>query len=136
MVEMVFHVGERQREDRLQRGLWCGCLEQVIRLEMTDRSLRFPANEQQRRPEAAVRVGLLVHERRHGVGVAVRASERGGASVHRLIATQGIVGAQRRRNDSFTTLPRMNARFAGRSARRRIRYGYQWVPKGTYTRRL
>ena len=28
----------------------------------------------------------------------------------------------------------MKATFAGRSARRRMRYGYHWVPNGTYTR--
>jgi hypothetical protein len=32
---------------------------------------------------------------------------------------------------SRTTFPVMNARFAGRSARRRMRYGYHCVPNGT-----
>ena len=37
-------------------------------------------------------------------------------------------------NISFTMFPVMKARFAGRSASRRMRYGYHCVPKGTYTR--
>ncbi len=39
-------------------------------------------------------------------------------------------GHRKPSGDSFTTLPAMNSTFAGRSASRRIRYGYQCVPKG------
>jgi len=113
-----------QRRDGIVRTVPEG---QVFGLEMTHRPLTAarPAHEQQRRPKPPVLVGVVVHKRRHRVGFAIGAPERRRTLVDTLVAAQGGVFAQRRRIDSLTTLPRMNPIFAGRSARRRMRYGYQ-----------
>src|SRR5947207_4696893 len=47
----------------------------------------------------------------------------------RVLAGRGQLGHLRERRAR-----RKNATFAGRSASRRIRYPYHWVPYGTYTR--
>ena len=81
-----------------------------------------PAHKQQRRAVPAVGVRIVVRQRRHRVGPPVAAAERRRPSVDALVAAQGgLIVAQRRRSDSFTTLPKMNPMLAGRSARRRMR---------------
>lgn len=99
---------------------------------MTHGSLAtVPTDEEQRGPVPAGGVRCIVHPGRYGIRLAVRAAEGGGPLVDLLIAAEcGVVDYFRRR-DSFTTLPTMNTMLAGRSARRRMRYGYQCVPKGT-----
>lgn len=82
----------------------------------------------------------------HAVGQAIASLERSGPVVHGHVSAQGalitlgVVGwkmtpAHRPPETiSRITLAAMNARLAGRSARRRMRYGYHCVPNGTYTR--
>ena len=101
---------------------------EIIGLEVPDRLLPGvgPTHEQQRRAEAPGGIGIVVDEGGNGVGRAIGAAECRGALVDPQIPAQRpVVFAQRRRSDSRTTLPRMKPMFAGRSARRRIRYGYQ-----------
>src|SRR6266571_1764010 len=75
------------------------------------------------RPDAGDRAfGIEVHDVPGDDAVVVAVLE--------LPAEGGVVDYLRRM-DSFTTLPTMNTMLAGRSARRRMRYGYQCVPKGT-----
>src|SRR5213076_3250577 len=104
---------------------------------MADRTISRvgPAHEQQRRTIAAPGVRGVVHVGPDRVGLAVAPGERGRALVHSLIAAQRTV-RQLRRRDSRSMLPTRNATFAGRSASRRMREGYHWVPNGTYTRTL
>ena len=62
---------------------------------------------------------------------------RGGGCGHGGIAVALLLSSHLpslTRRPHRTALRRKNQRFAGRSARRRIRYGYQWLPYGTYTR--
>jgi len=104
---------------------------------VTDGPLTFsPTNEEQRGTVAPGGVGLVVRPRRNGVRLAVGAAEGGWALVDALISAERGVVDYFRRSDSFTTFPTMKTMLAGRSARRRIKYGYQCVPKGTYTRTL
>ena len=99
---------------------------------MTDGSLAaLPTDEEERGPVPARGVRRIAHPGRHGIRLTVGAAEGGWALVDVLIAAEGRVVDYFRRRDSFTTLPTMNTMLAGRSARRRIRYGYQCVPKGT-----
>src|SRR5262245_51754369 len=58
------------------------------------------------------------------LGVIGRPVPRMGTTHHRFL----------RPTISRMTFPVMKATFAGRSARRRMRYGYHCVPNGTYTR--
>lgn len=136
---MLFHLAQRQREQRRESGIGGRTEREVVGLEMTDRLVASsPAHEQQRGTVAPLGAGGggIVHPRRHGVRLAVGATEGGRALVGLLVAAEGRVVDYFRRRDSFTTLPTMNTMFAGRSASRRMRYGYQCVPNGTYTRTL
>src|SRR5205807_865079 len=83
--------------------------------EMTGGPVRAggPPQKQQGGAVPALGVGGRVHERRDGVGQPIRRAERGGTLVDPLIATERRVVAQRRRRDSRTTLPTMNAMLAG-----------------------
>ena len=104
---------------------------------MTDGPFPFaPTNEEQGGAVATGGVRVVVRPRGNGVRLTVGGAEGGRALVDALIAAEGGVVDYVRRRDSFTTFPTMKTMFAGRSARRRIRYGYQCVPKGTYTRTL
>src|SRR5207247_10810692 len=94
-----------------------------------------PTDDHQRRAEVS-RFGCVVGERSDRICSTIRGPERGRPSVHLLVATERRVVHQRRCTDSFSTLATMNATLAGRSASRRIKYGYQCVPNGTYTRML
>src|SRR5437867_9982720 len=60
---------------------------------MTDRAVARarPAHEQERRPVAAGRIRCVVHERRDGVGLPVRAAECRRPLVHALIVPQRVV---------------------------------------------
>src|SRR5437762_850185 len=134
---MRFDVSQRQRQQRRERFVGRRTVGEVIGLEMPD-GLRLcaPADEQQSRAVAAGLIGVR-RERGNRVGLAIGSTERRGTSVHLLITAQRRVVHQRRRwTDSLRMFVVMNAMFAGRSARRRIRYGYQCVPNGTYTRML
>jgi len=90
-----------------------------------------PTHEHQCGTVATRGVGHVVHQGRDGIRLAVGAAECGRALVDLLIPAEGRVVCYFRRKDSFTTLATMNAMFAGRSASRRIKYGYQCVPNGT-----
>ncbi len=104
---------------------------------MTNGPFTFsPTNEEQGSAIATSGVGVVVRPRGHGVRLTIGAAEGGGALVDALVAAERGVVDYFRRRDSFTTFPTMKTMFAGRSARRRIKYGYQCVPKGTYTRTL
>ena len=104
---------------------------------MTDGPLAFsPTNKEQRGTVAPGGIWLVVRPSRNGVRLTIAAAERRGPLVGALITAEGGVVDYVRRRDSFTTLPTMKTMLAGRSAKRRIRYGYQCVPKGTYTRTL
>ena len=81
---------------------------------------RRPAHEEQRRAVQPADVGLVLDVDRHRVGLAVAAAESGGALVLRHVAAQREL-AHRPGTDSRTTLPRMKAMLAGRSASRRMR---------------
>ncbi len=125
---MRFHVRQGEPQDGRQRRIGCRAEREVVGLEVADRLVagNGPAHEQQRGAEAPGGIGIVVDKRGNGVRCAITAAERRGALVNPQIPTQRpIVLTQRRRNDSRTTFPRMNPIFAGRSARRRIRYGYQ-----------
>src|SRR2546430_12754407 len=127
---------ERQREQRGQRLIRAVSVSQIVRLQVTDRPVHSsvaPTDEQQRRAEAS-RFGCVVGERSDRICSTIRGPERGRPSVHLLVATERRVVHQRRCTDSLSTLATMNATLAGRSASRRIKYGYQCVPNGTYTR--
>ena len=87
----------------------------------------------------------------HRIGAPIDTVEGGRTAVHGLIATERALvplrmirgmmmsGVRAQRAELPLTIsrrmfPAMNAMLAGRSASRRMRYGYHWVPKGTYTR--
>jgi hypothetical protein len=134
---LFLHRAQRECQQRSERGVGCRTERQVICLQVTNRSLAaVPTDEEQRGPVPARGIRRIVHPGRYGVRLSVGAAEGGGALVDLLIAAEGRVVDYFRRRDSFTTLPTMNTMLAGRSARRRIRYGYQCVPNGTYTRTL
>src|SRR5207248_2403320 len=134
---MMLQLVQREREQRRECFRRRRPGGEVFGLEMADGPVARvgPLHEQQGRTVAALRVRRLVHERAHRVGSPVGAAERGGALVHAPVAAERVV-RQLRRRDSRSTLPSRNATLAGRSARRRMRYGYHWVPNGTYTRTL
>ena len=134
---MLFHFAQREREHWCERRLGCRAESEVVGLHVTDGPFTFsPTNEEQGGAVATGGVGLVVRPRGNGVRLTVGAPEGGRALVNALIsAERGVVDYFRRR-DSFTTFPTMKTMLAGRSARRRIRYGYQCVPNGTYTRTL
>ncbi len=86
-----------------------------------------------------------------GVGAPINAIEGRRTAVDGVIATERALvplrmirgmmmsGVRAQRAELPLTIsrrmfPAINAILAGRSASRRIRYGYHWVPKGTYTR--
>src|SRR5205085_10025362 len=81
-------------------------------------------------------LGAAIGEGDNRIGWTIPGPDRGRPSVHLLVTAECGVVHQRRCTDSLSTLVTMNATFAGRSASRRIRYGYQCVPNGTYTRTL
>ncbi len=110
-------------EDRGARLVRGRAERQVARFHVALGSLTAlrPAHEEQRRPEAPGLVGLVVHQRIGGVGPAVGTREGRRAAVDLRIPAQRAVLNQRRRTDSFTRFPTMNATFAGRSASRRMR---------------
>src|SRR5258708_22949544 len=120
---MRSHIRQRQRPDPRQRLLGRRAEGQIVGLEVAERlsAALDPTEKQQRRAIASEGIRLLVHERIGRVRLAVRAFERRGAVVHGLVAAQGRVVVHARRNDSFTTLPTMNAMFAGRSDRKSTR---------------
>src|SRR4029079_13323581 len=104
--------------------------------------------ENERRPRRRF-VRRLFRHQLDAIGEPVTPFERRRPVVHRGVASdRGLVALGvirraeprvahydfRRWNISRTTLPVMNATLAGRSARRRMRYGYHCVPNGTYTR--
>jgi len=119
---MRLHVAQGEPEERLERVRRGAAERQVLGLEMPDRPVPRlgPADEEQGRPELAVRVGGVVYEGGDGVCLAVRTAEGGRPLVRPLVSPERVV-RQLRRRDSFTTLPSRNARLAGRSARRRMR---------------
>jgi len=134
---MLLHLAQRQGQHGRERGFGAWTERQVVGLHVPDGPLAFtPAHEQQGCTVAARGVGRVVYPGRDGVRLPVGAAERGRALVDGLIPAERRIVDYFRRTDSFTTLPTMNTMLAGRSARRRMRYGYQWVPKGTYTRTL
>src|SRR5262249_35156635 len=109
---------------------------EIVGFQVTHRRALAPAHEQQRRTVAAPPslAGRSVGKSVDGIRLAVGGSERGRASMDLLITAQRRVvhqGGERRCRDSLRMLVVMNAMFAGRSASRRIRYGYQCVPNGT-----
>src|SRR5450759_291341 len=105
-----------------------------------------PLHEQEERvPRLSLVVVGVLSEDLDAVGKAVRSFERRRAVVPGHITAAGVrvpFGVIRRTElaghqffrlptISRITLPVMNATFAGRSASRRIRYGYHCVPNGT-----
>ena len=125
-----------------------------IRLEVPLRLLRAdarPPHEDQIRAERARRVTGRIAQHVEAVGHAVPPFEGGRPGMHRGVTADGrlvplpvlrrkvLAGCHagrrslpfRRPANSRRMLPAMNARFAGRSARRRMRYGYHCVPNGT-----
>src|SRR6266850_7028417 len=80
-----------------------------------------PAHEQERGSEPAALVRLFFDGDAHGIRLPVLAGERRGAVVLRHVAAERDLAHARRWTASRTTLPRMKAMFAGRSASRRIR---------------
>ncbi len=134
---MLLHLAQAEGQHGLERRLGCRTEGEVVGLDVTDGPFTFaPTNEEQGGAVATGGVRLVVRPRGNGVRLTVGAAEGGRALVDALIAAEcGVVDYFRRR-DSFTTFPTMKTMLAGRSARRRIKYGYQCVPKGTYTRTL
>src|SRR6266850_1992937 len=114
---MPLHLLQGQTEQRGERVGGRGAPEQVVRLEVADRTIARvgPAHEQQRGTVAALGVRGIVHVGPHRVRLAIAPGERGCALVYSLIAAQGTV-RQLRRMDSRTMLPTRNATLAGRSA--------------------
>src|SRR5687767_818477 len=133
---MRFHLCEAQRQHGSERLFSRGAEREKVGLEMADRLVAVPPPDEHERRAIPSRLGGVVGERRDRVGLAVVRAERGGTPVHLLIAAQGGVFRHFGWTDSFNTFERMKAILAGRSARRRMRYGYQCVPNGTYTRML
>src|SRR5438309_1541592 len=131
-VEVLLHHLERQREHLSQRLSGRLPPGEVLGLDVAHRAIARlgPAHEEESRAVASGRIRRIVHERGDGVRLTVLAAERRRPLVHPLVTAQRAV-VQLRRNDSLTTLPSRNAMFAGRSASRRMRYGYQWLPNGT-----
>jgi len=129
---VLLHFAQREGQQGRESGVGCRTEGEVVGLHVTDRLVApTPAHEQQRGAVATGGVRRIVYPGRDGVRVTIRAAEGGGALVDELIAAEGRIVDYFRRKDSFTTLPTMKTMLAGRSARRRIRYGYQCVPKGT-----
>src|SRR5258705_939129 len=107
-----------------------------------------PAHEKKVRPDGSGLVVGHVGDDLDAVGRAVAPFERRGSIVHGhvpadrvWIALRMIIGEEsahacyrRLPTISLKTLPVRNATLAGRSASRRMRYGYHCVPNGTYTR--
>ena len=134
---MLFHVAQGEGQHGLERRFRRRTEREVVGLDVTDGTFPFsPTNEEQCSPVATCGVRRGVRPRGDRVRLPVGAAEGGRALVGLLIAAEGRIVDYFRRKDSFTTLPTMNTMFAGRSASRRMRYGYQCVPKGTYTRTL
>lgn len=134
---MFFHLAQREGQDERERRLGCRTEGEVVGLDVTNGPFTFsPPNEEQGGAVATGGVRVVVGPRGNGVRLTVGAAEGGRALVGALIAAERRIVDYFRRRDSFTTFPTMKTIFAGRSARRRIRYGYQCVPKGTYTRTL
>lgn len=134
---MLFHLAQGEGQHGLERRFRRRTEREVVGLDVTDGPFTFsPTNEEQCGPVPTCGVRRVVRPRGDRVRLPVGTAEGGRALVDLLIAAEGRIVDYFRRKDSFTTLPTMNTMLAGRSARRRIRYGYQWVPKGTYTRTL
>src|SRR5438128_9018256 len=96
-----------------------------------------PTDEKQIRPEWLALLSAVVGDDLDAVRCAVAALESGRPVVHRHVPTDrvgisfGVIGGNesahqcaRLPTSSLNTLPVRNATLAGRSARRRIRYGY------------
>ena len=117
-----------------------------------------PAEEEQEGRPLRTGVVDLIDAELDRIRKSVAALERRRSAVHKGVSADGVGVAQtvvrremlpthgftlrprtsctdhalrRPPTQSLTTLPAMNAMFAGRSARRRIRYGYHCVPNGT-----
>jgi hypothetical protein len=134
---VLFHVAQGEGQHGLERRFWRRTEREVVGLDVTDGPFTLsPTNEEQGGAVATGGVRVVVRPRRNGVRLTVGAAEGGRALVGALIAAKRGVVDYFRRKDSFTTFPTMKTMLAGRSARRRIKYGYQCVPKGTYTRTL
>jgi hypothetical protein len=134
---VLFHLAQGEGQHRLERRVGRRTEREIVGLDVADGPFPFsPTNEEQCGPVATGGVRLVVRPRGDRVRLAIGAAEGRRALVDLLIAAEGRIVDYFRRKDSFTTLPTMNTMLAGRSARRRIRYGYQWVPNGTYTRTL
>jgi len=134
---MLFHLAQGEGQHRLERRVGRRTEREIVGLDVADGPFTLsPTNEEQGGPVATGGVRLVVRPRGDRVRLTVGAAEGGRALVGALIPAERRVIDYLRRRDSFTTLPTMKTMLAGRSARRRIRYGYQCVPKGTYTRTL
>jgi len=79
---------------------------------------------------------ILLDVHVHRVRGSVGTFERRWAFMFLEVTTEKRVRAHLENMASFKTLIVMKAMLAGRSANRRIRYGYHCVPNGTYTRML
>ena len=141
------HVAELVSNDR-----FTGSAKHEITFEM---SLHFglaitPAHEQQIRAPWCRGISGFVGQNIRRIGKPVHALKSRRTCVDRHVSTKrafiacGVIGRQMVAfvsffvlaqlflvNASFTMLPAMNAMLAGRSARRRMRYGYHCVPNGT-----
>lgn len=134
---MLFHLAQAEGQHGLERRLGCRPEGEVVGLDVADGPFTLsPTNEEQRGAVATRGVRLVVRPCGDGVRLTVGAAKSGRPLVGALIAAERGVVDYFRRRDSFTTFPTMKTMLAGRSARRRMRYGYQCVPKGTYTRTL
>ncbi len=135
---MVLDFVKRERTDRFRSGFGICTIRQVIGFQMADGLIagRRPAYEQERRTEPASLVRRVVNVFGHRVRRPVGAFKRRRPVVDLNVPPQRGVADHRRDTLSFTILATMKLMFAGRSAKRRIKYGYQLVPKGMYTRTL
>src|SRR5580704_1614198 len=137
-IECRLHGEEGHPTDRLpHRGL-AHPPHQILGLEVSGDGLVPPPHEQQIGSLRRLRIAGLVDSDVHTVRLAIDALERWRPRVVCDIAAERRLIRRHRcpPTSSRKTFPVMNATLAGRSASRRMRYGYHCVPNGTYTRML
>src|SRR5690606_6013230 len=156
LMEKQFGLLERQAPHRIQCFGFRSRSHDELRLQMSFDTLgthATPLEKEQVTTPWRARVACDICSCLNAVGESIRTLQRSrtlvhcSISPHRPFITGIVVRREKPAHDSCrfqrlprtisrTMLPVMNARFAGRSASRRMRYGYHCVPNGTYTRRF
>jgi deoxycytidine triphosphate deaminase len=137
--ELIGYRAKRHAAQLMAHDGFAGAGDEETRFEM---SLHFrfteaPFDEHQVRPPGRRAVAGCIGKDVRGVRVPIHAFEGGGTLMDGHVAAQRSLVSRvmvsgkvmsvmfgQREIDSFTMLPAMNAMLAGRSARRRMRYGY------------